>query len=68
MNKIGKEQENFFSRVDYKSLSKYNFELFSSHFQHLLVYKHITLFSRVQNGCSHDFKFAETSSKFHDIL
>ncbi len=33
-----------------------------------LVYKYITLFGRVFNGCSHHLKFAETSSKFHKIL
>ncbi len=27
-----------------------------------------TLFARVQNGCSHDFKFAETSLKLCNIL
>ncbi len=33
-----------------------------------LVYKYTALFGRVCNGCSHDFKFAETSSKVHKIL
>ena len=27
-----------------------------------------TLFGKVQKGCSHDFKFAETSSKLYNIL
>ncbi len=30
--------------------------------------KYTTLLGRVCNGCSHDFKFAETSSKFHKKL
>ena len=29
-----------------------------------LVYKYITLFGRVPNGCSHNFKFTETCSNF----
>ncbi len=33
-----------------------------------LVYKYTTLFGRVWNGCSHDFKFAETCSNFCTIL
>ncbi len=30
--------------------------------------KYTTLFGRVCNGFSHDFKFAETRSEFHKIL
>ncbi len=33
-----------------------------------LVYKYTILFARVRNGFLHDFKFAENSSKFHEIL
>ncbi len=33
-----------------------------------LVYKYTTLFGRVHNGFLHDFKLAETNSKFRKIL
>ncbi len=33
----------------------------SSSWSAILVYKYIILFGRVRNGCSHDFKFTETS-------
>ncbi len=32
------------------------------------ISKYTTLFGRVPNGFSHDFKFTETCSDFHTIL